>query len=55
MAVGSLFGLGFAEPLPWLGISIMSAWLIVARARANYFLHGSHSRFALPGLSNRVP
>ena len=40
MAVGSLFGLGMAEPLLWLVIFIICAWLIAKRAPGKYFLHG---------------
>ena len=41
MAVASLFGLtGRAEPLLWLVIFIVYAWLIAKRASGKYFLHG---------------
>lgn len=40
MAIGSLFGLGMAEPLLWLAIFIICAWLIAKRAPGKYFLHG---------------
>ena len=40
MAVGSLFGLGMLEPLLWLIIFIIYAWLIARRAPGKYFLHG---------------
>ncbi len=40
MAVGSLFGLGMLEPLLWLSIFIIYAWLIARRAPGKYFLHG---------------
>lgn len=40
MAVGSLFGLGLAEPLLWLAIFIIYAWVIAKRAPGKYFLHG---------------
>jgi hypothetical protein len=40
VGVGSWFGGGFAEPLLWLGVAIICAWVIAVRARANYFLHG---------------
>src|SRR5712691_955313 len=40
MAVGSLFGLGMLEPLLWLAIFIIYAWLIAKRAPGKYFLHG---------------
>ena len=36
----SLFGLGYLEPLLWLIIFIMYAWLIATRAPGKYFLHG---------------
>ncbi len=39
MAVGSLFGLGLAEPLLWLVIFIIYAWVIAKRAPGKYFLH----------------
>lgn len=40
MAVASLFGLGMLEPLLWLVIFIIYAWLIATRAPGKYFLHG---------------
>jgi len=40
MAVASLFGLGMLEPLLWLAIFIIYAWLIATRATGKYFLHG---------------
>jgi len=41
MAVASLFGLtGRAEPLLWLVIFIIYAWLIAKYASGKYFLHG---------------
>src|SRR5438445_10679345 len=40
MAVASLFGLGMLEPLLWLAIFIIYAWLIATRAPGKYFLHG---------------
>jgi len=40
MAVGSLFGLGLAEPFLWLVIFIIYAWVIAKRAPSKYFLHG---------------
>jgi hypothetical protein len=40
MAIGSLFGLGMLEPLLWLIIFIIYAWLIATRAPGKYFLHG---------------
>src|SRR5712692_7812304 len=40
MAVASLFGLGMFEPLLWLVIFIIYAWLIATRAPGKYFLHG---------------
>ncbi len=40
MAIGSLFGLGLAEPLLWLVIFIIYAWVIARRAPGKYFLHG---------------
>ena len=40
MAVASLFGLGILEPLLWLIIFIIYAWLIATRAPGKYFLHG---------------
>ena len=40
MAVASLFGLGMLEPLLWLVIFIIYAWLIATRASGKYFLHG---------------
>jgi hypothetical protein len=40
MAVASLFGLGMIEPLLWLVIFIIYAWLIATRAPGKYFLHG---------------
>jgi hypothetical protein len=40
MAVGSLFGLGMLEPLLWLIIFIIYAWVIARRAPGRYFLHG---------------
>ena len=40
MAIGSLFGLGMIEPLLWLLIFIVYAWLIATRAPGKYFLHG---------------
>ena len=40
MGVGSLFGLGLAEPLLWLAIFIIYAWVIARRAPGKYFLHG---------------
>ncbi len=40
MAVGSLFGLGLAEPVLWLVIFIIYAWVIARRAPGKYFLHG---------------
>ena len=40
MAVASLLGLGMLEPLLWLVIFIIYAWLIATRAPGKYFLHG---------------
>ena len=40
MAVASLFGLGMLEPLLWLVIFIIYAWVIATRASGKYFLHG---------------
>jgi hypothetical protein len=40
MGVGSLFGLGLAEPLLWLIIFVIYAWVIATRAPGKYFLHG---------------
>lgn len=40
MAFGSLFGLGMLEPVLWLVIFIICAWLIAKRAPGKYFLHG---------------
>ncbi len=40
MAFGSLFGLGMFEPLLWLVIFIIYAWVIATRAPGKYFLHG---------------
>jgi hypothetical protein len=40
MAVASLFGLGMLEPLLWLVIFLIYAWLIATRASGKYFLHG---------------
>jgi hypothetical protein len=40
MAVGSLFGLGLAEPILWLVIFIIYALVIAKRAPGKYFLHG---------------
>ena len=40
MGVGSLFGLGLAEPLLWLVIFIIYAWVIARRAPGKYFMHG---------------
>src|SRR5713101_6070643 len=36
MGVGSLFGLGLAEPLLWLAIFIIYAWVIAGRAPGKY-------------------
>jgi hypothetical protein len=40
MGVATLFGLGMLEPLLWLIIFIIYAWLIASRASEKYFLHG---------------
>jgi hypothetical protein len=40
MAIASLFGLGMLEPLLWLIIFIIYAWVIAKRAPGKYFLHG---------------
>ena len=40
MAIGSLFGLGMIEPLLWLIIFIIYAWVIARSAPGKYFLHG---------------
>ena len=40
IAVASLFGLGMIEPILWLVIFIIYAWLIATRAPGKYFLHG---------------
>jgi hypothetical protein len=40
MAIASLFGLGILEPVLWLAIFIIYAWLIATRAPGKYFLHG---------------
>lgn len=40
MAVGSLFGLAMLEPLLWLVIFLIYAWVIAKRAPGKYFLHG---------------
>jgi len=40
MAVASLLGLGMLEPLLWLVIFIIYAWVIATRASGKYFLHG---------------
>ena len=43
MGVGSLFGLGLAEPLLWLVIFIIYAWVIARPRRANIFCTGFSS------------
>jgi len=40
MAIASLFGLGLLEPLLWLVIFLIYAYLIAKRAPGKYFLHG---------------
>ncbi len=40
MGIGSLYGLGKLEPLLWLVIFIIYAWVIAKRAPGKYFLHG---------------
>ena len=40
MGVASLFGLGMLEPLLWLIIFVIYAWVIATRAPGRYFLHG---------------
>jgi hypothetical protein len=40
MAIASLFGLGAFEPLLWLVIFIIYAWVIAKNCTRRYFLHG---------------
>lgn len=40
IAIASLFGLGMLEPLLWLVVFIIYAWVIAKRAPGKYFLHG---------------
>ncbi len=40
IAIASLWGLGMIEPLLWLAVFIIYAWVIARRAPGKYFLHG---------------
>lgn len=40
MAVATLFGLGVLEPLLWLAVFLIYAWVIATRGPGKYFLHG---------------